>query len=68
VVTGPTDRATATFGGTAATSFVWILPQITAVAPAHAAGLAEVVVTTIGGDSPIAGTERLHHMRPPSPV
>ncbi len=59
VITGTdlTGATAVTFGGTAATSFVVDSgTQITAVAPAHAAGLAEVVVTTLGGDSPIAGT------------
>lgn len=47
--TGATD---VTFGGTPATSFtVDSGTQITAVTPAHAAGLADVTVTAVGGTS-----------------
>lgn len=42
-----------TFGGTAATSYtVDSDTQITAVAPAHAIGTVDVVVTTVAGSSP----------------
>jgi hypothetical protein len=54
VVTGATlSGATAvTFGGTAATSFtVNSATQVTAVAPAHDAGVVDVLVTTVGGTS-----------------
>ncbi len=59
VITGTdlTGATAVTFGGTNATSFVVnTATQITAVAPAHAAATVDVVVTTVGGASPTAGT------------
>jgi hypothetical protein len=45
------------FGGAAATTFVVnSSTQITATAPAHAAGTVDVVVTTLGGSSPAGGS------------
>ena len=52
VITGTnlTAAAAVSFGGTAATSFVVnSATQITAIAPAHAAGAVDVTVTTPGG-------------------
>lgn len=55
--TGFTGATAVTFGGTAATSFiVTSSTQITATAPAHAAGTVNVVVTGPDGSSPTGGT------------
>jgi hypothetical protein len=50
------DETTAvTFGGVAATSFTAAASQITATAPAHAAGAVDVQVSGPGGASPTTG-------------
>jgi IPT/TIG domain len=59
IITGANllEASAVTFGGTAATTYaVNSATQITATAPAHAAGTVDVVVTTAGGSSATAGT------------
>jgi len=53
-----------TFGGTAATGVTVVnATTITAVTPAHAAGVVDVVVTTPGGTGTGAGRVRFKVMR-----
>ena len=59
VITGTslTGASAVTFGATSASSYnVDSATQITAVAPARAAGMVEVIVTTSGGSSSTAGS------------
>lgn len=56
--TGFTNVSSVIFGGTAATSFtVNSDTTITAVAPASATGIVDIVVTTIGGSNAIGDTD-----------
>lgn len=69
VITGTalTGATSITFGGTAATGFVVdSATQITAVAPAHAVGSADVVVTTASG--PNVNTAADDYVYAPAPV
>ena len=64
-----TGATAVSFGGTAATEVIVNSPtQITASSPVHAAGLAEVTVTTPGGTSATAGTGNDYTYVPPVPT
>ncbi len=66
--TGFAAGATVTVGGQAATSVqVDSGTQITATTPAHPAGVADVVVTTIGGSSVTSAADRYTYVTPVSP-
>ncbi len=55
------------FGGTAATGFTFDSnTQITATAPAHAAGTVDVTITTGGGTSATSGADQFTYIAPPT--
>nr|WP_269330170.1 IPT/TIG domain-containing protein [Kineosporia babensis] len=69
VITGTnfTAASSVKFGPTNATSFVVNGPtQITAVAPARAAGVADITVTTGGGTSPTSSVDEYTYMAAPT--
>ena len=56
-----------TFGGTAATSFIVNnSTSITAVAPAHASGVTDVRVTTVGGQSTVVAADQFTYWGTPT--
>jgi hypothetical protein len=64
--TGASGASAVTFGGTNAASYtVDSATQITAVAPAHAAGTVQVKVTTLGGSTPEVSTDDYTYATPP---
>ncbi len=69
IITG-TDLSGATavsFGGTAATGFtVNSATQITATAPAHAAGAVDITVTTVGGTSATSAADQFTYVAAPT--
>jgi hypothetical protein len=68
VITGTefTGASAVTFGGTAATFTVDSDTQITATAPARAAGTVQVQVTTAGGASPDTSADDYTYVAPPA--
>ena len=57
--TGFTDAATISFGGTAGTGVTFVsATSISVISPAHAAGVVDVRVTTVGGTSAIVAADR----------
>ena len=65
--TGFTGASAVTFGSTAATSFtVNSATQITATAPAHAAGAVDVRVTTPGGTSLTGPADQFTYVASPA--
>jgi hypothetical protein len=66
--TGFTGASAVSFGATAATTFtVDSATQITATSPAHAAGIVDVTVTTVGGTSATGAADQYTFVTPPSP-
>ena len=64
--TNLTGATAVTFGGTAATSVVVVGPtSITCVSPGHAAGSADVLVTTPGGTSANTAADNYLYTTPP---
>lgn len=65
VGTGLSGTTAVLFGGTPAASFNNISDtQVTAVSPAHVAGIADVIVTTPGGTSAVAVADRFTYVTP----
>ncbi len=65
--TGFTGTAAVSFGGTAATAFTVVSDtQITATAPAHAFGVADVTVTTAGGGSATVAADQFGYVAAPA--
>ena len=61
--------ATVTVGGTAATSVAFVsATQINATTPAHAAGVADVVVTVGGQSSATSAADQFTYVAPPPPT
>jgi large repetitive protein len=65
--TGFTSATTVSFGGTSGTSVTFIsATQISARSPAHAAGVVDVTVTTVGGTSGTSAADQFTYLGAPT--